>query len=711
MRKLSWRAPALAAFVTVLAVLVSACSGGGGGGGNGGPLFTVTFNNVDTTTYANDGIVCLDVTVTGPAGQSFEMIRQYLVDGTSLMLASSQPPNAFYVTGGGPLATLPPLVFDGNGQWNGAIYWAAGSDLGFLDAFVQYCITVFTNLDPNNPNGPTVCSNLFNYAAGAPSQDAGNVPGAGGGVNNPGGAGRAAHTANNVRPTVGPGALKNVLLAGGINDAPPENAWQGVDRFDFTNTFNQASFPYSIGFSDGGGMIKRVLHASSFFLDPTTGLIKVLVTGGLSNINVPPLNAAGVDLSSLSMGGLDTATAQIYCFSTGLGGGEQYILANNMSVARWGHTATWCNDGRIVVIGGATGNGASAVGLTTMTIEIYDPVTDTWTTSSTDLGNWPTSMGCTAYSGARLFHTATLLPDGNILIFGGYDPNNPTLELPAEVYDPTSDTVTPVPCNGPLVGYYRIGHTATRLQNGWVLITGGFGLPGYLDSLVYKPETGVPGGGTFSTVPSSPAVAQHSATLLGSGQVLISGGVVGFSGFTNATFFYNPGVGNYGVFSPANPMSVARADHSSTAVDCGSVFIIGGRNGTATAFNYLNDVEFYLFSNAVPVVTNPMTSGSGVGGNLTITFEVTDANADGGYVYVRFRDPAAGGAWSKATIVSQIPSTAPGNYPNLQVFPGTYNLVWNYQTDGVTSGAVVEFEIIPVGAVLGTPVNFPLQVP
>lgn len=106
-----------------------------------------------------------------------------------------------------------------------------------------------------------------------------------------------------------------------------------------------------------------------------------------------------------------------------------------------------------------------------------------------------------------------------------------------------------------------------------------------------------------------------------------------------------------------------------------------------------------------------MTSGTGLGGNLTVTFEVTDANCDGGFIYVRFRTASSGGLWSKATIISQIPSTAPGNYPNFEVFPGAYNLVWDYQADGVTSGSVVELEIIPVGAVLGTPVSFPLQVP
>ena len=47
-----------------------------------------------------------------------------------------------------------------------------------------------------------------------------------------------------------------------------------------------------------------------------------------------------------------------------------------------------------------------------------------------------------------------------------------------------------------------------------------------------------------------------------------------------------------------------------------------------------------------------MTSGTGLGGNLTVTFEVTDGDAD--FIYVRFRTASSGGSWSKATIISQI---------------------------------------------------------
>jgi hypothetical protein len=71
----------------------------------------------------------------------------------------------------------------------------------------------------------------------------------------------------------------------------------------------------------------------------------------------------------------------------------------------------------------------------------------------------------------RYDHTATLLPDGKVLVAGGRGSETcfkPTSS--AELYDPVSDTWSPT---GSL-NTARAGHTATLLQNGLVLVAGGY---------------------------------------------------------------------------------------------------------------------------------------------------------------------------------------------------------------------------------------------
>ncbi|HUF31461.1 MAG TPA: IPT/TIG domain-containing protein [Gemmatimonadaceae bacterium] len=115
---------------------------------------------------------------------------------------------------------------------------------------------------------------------------------------------------------------------------------------------------------------------------------------------------------------------------------------------------------------------------------------------------------------ARYLHTATLLPNGKVLIAGGH--SGVAFQASAELYEPTSGTFSPT---GSL-GTARSVHTATLLPNGKVLIAGGYN-GAYLTSA----ELDDPASGTFSATGSlGTARYEHTATLLPNGKVLIAGG-------------------------------------------------------------------------------------------------------------------------------------------------------------------------------------------
>jgi hypothetical protein len=129
----------------------------------------------------------------------------------------------------------------------------------------------------------------------------------------------------------------------------------------------------------------------------------------------------------------------------------------------------------------------------------------------------------------------------------------------------------------------RTGHVSTVLSDGRVLITGGRDNAGNIVAVseIFGPATGT---STASATLTTPRV-DHTATLLHDGRVLVAGG----SGETGA-------VASAEIFDPANPsagfrvlsstMSAARAGHTATPLNNGTVLIAGGdAAGTAEIFD------------------------------------------------------------------------------------------------------------------------------
>ncbi|MFQ5570810.1 MAG: Kelch repeat-containing protein, partial [Rhodothermales bacterium] len=169
----------------------------------------------------------------------------------------------------------------------------------------------------------------------------------------------------------------------------------------------------------------------------------------------------------------------------------------------------------------------------------------------------------------RVSHTATLLPNGTVLIAGGIKSDERTR---AEVYDPATGAFSPT---GRMLEK-RYGHTATLLRNGNVLIVGGLGPEWtYLGSAeIYDPATG-----TFTTTGSMTTPrASHTATLLDDGKVLITGGHRGRRSsqqlFSSAEV-YDPATGT---FASTGSMNVIRHKHEAVRLQNGHVLVLGGSN-------------------------------------------------------------------------------------------------------------------------------------
>ena len=135
-------------------------------------------------------------------------------------------------------------------------------------------------------------------------------------------------------------------------------------------------------------------------------------------------------------------------------GGGVWTETSSMRQARFGHTATLLPDGRVLVVGGCSGDGALA------TAEIYDPKAGFWTVASDMVA-------------ARIGHTATLLPgtDGLVLVTGGSGGQVEDVPLrSAELYRPDEERGEWMPVSMMSIG--RKDHTATLLGGGDVLVVG-----------------------------------------------------------------------------------------------------------------------------------------------------------------------------------------------------------------------------------------------
>ena len=273
-------------------------------------------------------------------------------------------------------------------------------------------------------------------------------------------------------------------------------------------------------------------------------------------------------------GGRDPITAFVTAYTCGslisaevFGGAGTWSPTGSLGFPRQSHTATLLPDGKVLVAGGTS----TPFGPAIASAEIFDPGPGSWS---------PTANLTTA----RQSHTATALSNGKVLVAGGAsaglaagtvfqsvagDLRAEAQLASAELFDPISKTWSAA---GNL-GTARAQHTATRLSNGKVLVAGGRGA-GPLNSVeLYDPTTGL----WSSTGPLQAARLAHTATLLPNGKVLVAGGA-GASGVLASAELYDPSTGTW---TPTGNLGTAREGQTATLLPSGKVLVSGGDDGGA----------------------------------------------------------------------------------------------------------------------------------
>ena len=245
-----------------------------------------------------------------------------------------------------------------------------------------------------------------------------------------------------------------------------------------------------------------------------------------------------------------------------------------MIEARAEHTTTVLDNGKVLIVGGIDANGQVL-----SSAELYDPATGV----SSSVGSLNTP---------RFGHTATLLSDGTVLIAGGY--NSAALDS-CEIFVPAGNTLPlnnvfiQIPAR---LSSARAFHTATSIPGGYVLIAGGATNGGILSTAeVFVPTPFAPQLGQFVSGPSplnpwkmSSARHHHTATALGDGRVLIAGGRNELGNPLNTADIFTPSTPvTLSSFSSAGLMTTARANHTATAMSDGSILIAGGVSAFGTA--------------------------------------------------------------------------------------------------------------------------------
>jgi hypothetical protein len=230
---------------------------------------------------------------------------------------------------------------------------------------------------------------------------------------------------------------------------------------------------------------------------------------------------------------------------------RKFQPTGEMNERRVGHAAVLLRSGKVLIVGGWVGFEG------TDSAELYDPATGKFTT----IGKMTTR---------RRRPSATLLANGDVLLAGGEDHDGRGAQLAsAEIFRAATQRFEPTGS----MHHARISHTATLLNDGRVLVVGGF-----VNDVIASAELYDPKNGTFSETGNlNAARCKHTAGLLPDGRVLVAGGSAneGWNANLNSSEIYDPRTGK---FTPGANLNDRRFKLPDEAVrlQSGRLLIAGG---------------------------------------------------------------------------------------------------------------------------------------
>ena len=260
----------------------------------------------------------------------------------------------------------------------------------------------------------------------------------------------------------------------------------------------------------------------------------------------------------------ESSTASGASLSPGVAG--TMTLVARLGVTRAAHTATTLRDDRVLIAGGCIEDSCEGI---TATTELLDPATGASTPGPNMLQ-------------PRVGHAAVLLPDGRVLMVGGFQTG--TVTATTELYDPATNAFSA----GPELLEPLADPVALLLRDGTLLVAGGYsGHASLASAELLDPElTAFRSTGAMSTPRSA-----HGGALLPDGRVIVIGGNSrGDTGTVLASAeIYDPATG---AWTATADMSVPRHKLGVIALDDGRVLAVGGSD-ERDAFGQYRSAEVY----------------------------------------------------------------------------------------------------------------------
>lgn len=408
---------------------------------------------------------------------------------------------------------------------------------------------------------------------------------------------RTLHTATLLSSAV---SSNRVLVTGGLSataagTAFTADATSGTARVDHSvsTTFLSLGDVVEVVSGPSAGETAVVIQIN---IPPSTSLQSVTVSPAYSNsVQGATLRRIVINDNSAQLftptvvGGI--VTGGTWTTLAGAGGAPDALtFTGGVDMRRWGHGAVLLQTGLVLVTGGHLETPTSSTNDIERTLLIFDP-----TNTSNDANGSFRVAGTGAASGWRdnsariqhqkFFHTTSLLKNGKVLIAGGVSNGagyfaslagsyvGAAVRNSADLFDPSNETTVQV---GSLTSP-RFFHTATVLNNGKVLLTGGAisidSASGSVPVITNSAELFDPLSGTFNKTTGSMLTTRiwHAAELLPDGRVLVTGG-------TGAALpeIYDP---NTDIFSATAGTATANRDIGGAAVvlNSGNVLVTGGQ--------------------------------------------------------------------------------------------------------------------------------------